>query len=72
MAGRMKIYLRNCLRELLGQSVDELLQARYQKFRRMGQYLENGATEQVFADSGNGHAAVGPHHRQQVAMAKPQ
>ena len=36
MANRLKIYLRNCLRELVDQPVDQLLEARYQKFRRMG------------------------------------
>ena len=40
MAARLKMYLVRCLRELSGQSVDELLAARYEKFRRMGVFLE--------------------------------
>ncbi|MBN1908508.1 MAG: hypothetical protein JW818_02105, partial [Pirellulales bacterium] len=40
MASRMKMYLRNQLRELVGKPIDELLEARYAKFRRMGQFLE--------------------------------
>ena len=43
MASRLKIYLRNCLRELVGQPVDQLLQRRYEKFRRMGVFLEGAA-----------------------------
>ena len=42
MASRLKIYLRNCLRELAAQPIDQLLEARYQKFRRMGEFLEGG------------------------------
>lgn len=40
MAGRLKTYLVRCLRELKTRSVDELLSARYAKFRKLGQYLE--------------------------------
>jgi acetyl-CoA carboxylase carboxyl transferase subunit alpha len=40
MASRLKIFLRNTLRELVDVPVDQLLQARYEKFRRMGQFLE--------------------------------
>jgi len=40
MASRMKIYLRNNLRELLAAPADQLLEGRYQKFRRMGVFLE--------------------------------
>jgi acetyl-CoA carboxylase carboxyl transferase subunit alpha len=40
MAGRLKIYLRNGLRELEAIPMDELIEARYQKFRRMGVFLE--------------------------------
>jgi acetyl-CoA carboxylase carboxyl transferase subunit alpha len=41
MAGRLKMYLIRTLRELQKLSTDELLTARYQKFRRMGQFLES-------------------------------
>ncbi len=45
MARRLKMYLLQALGELVDCPVDELLQARYEKFRRMGRFLENG-TEQ--------------------------
>jgi acetyl-CoA carboxylase carboxyl transferase subunit alpha len=41
MAGRMKLYLLKSLRELVGRPRDQLLEARYQKFRRMGVFLES-------------------------------
>ncbi len=78
MAARLKIHLRNCLRELVAQPVDQLLEARYQKFRRMGVFLEGPVAEHFFSDSGNGHAdgnghaAAGPHLRAGAALAKPQ
>src|SRR6478672_588002 len=40
MAARMKIYLLKCLRELVGIRPDQLVENRYEKFRRMGVYLE--------------------------------
>ena len=40
VAARLKMYLVKMLRELVGQPIDELLRARYAKFRRMGVYLE--------------------------------
>ncbi len=50
MAARLKMYLVRVLRELVDQPTDKLLSNRYEKFRRMGQFLEsNGAT--------NGHAS---------------
>jgi acetyl-CoA carboxylase carboxyl transferase subunit alpha len=42
-AMRVKQYLTRSLRELLGLSVDKLLDARYEKFRRMGVFLEDPA-----------------------------
>ena len=39
-AFRVKQYLVRSLRELLAQSLDELVQHRYEKFRRMGVFLE--------------------------------
>ncbi len=41
MASRLKLYLVKCLRELVGTPIDQLLAARYDKFRRMGAYLES-------------------------------
>jgi len=43
-AGRLKMFLRSNLRELVGLPVDELLERRYQRFRRMGVFLEHAAT----------------------------
>ncbi len=40
MATRLKIFLRNQLRELVDKPVDQLLEDRYQRFRRMGAFLE--------------------------------
>ena len=40
MAARMKMYLLKCLREVVGTRTDQLIDKRYQKFRRMGVYLE--------------------------------
>jgi acetyl-CoA carboxylase carboxyl transferase subunit alpha len=40
-AGRLKMYLTKSLRELQKLSVDSLLQNRYEKFRRMGVFLES-------------------------------
>ena len=39
-ASRLKIYLRSQLRELTAMPTDELVEARYQRFRRMGVFLE--------------------------------
>jgi acetyl-CoA carboxylase carboxyl transferase subunit alpha len=40
MASRMKMFLRNQLRQLVDIPIDELLEARYQRFRRLGRFLE--------------------------------
>lgn len=42
MATRLKTYLSNTLAELECQDLDALLDERYEKFRRMGQFLEVG------------------------------
>lgn len=42
MATRLKTYLSNTLDELECQDLDQLLEARYEKFRQMGQFLEVG------------------------------
>ncbi len=41
MASRLKMYLIKTLRELVSKPVDELLNERYAKFRRMGVFLES-------------------------------
>jgi acetyl-CoA carboxylase carboxyl transferase subunit alpha len=40
MAARVKIFLVKTLRELLATPIEQLLEARYEKFRRMGVFLE--------------------------------
>jgi acetyl-CoA carboxylase carboxyl transferase subunit alpha len=40
MAMRLKTYLGRTLRELVGRPIDELLTDRYEKFRRMGTFLD--------------------------------
>lgn len=52
MATYLKLALRNYLRELVSIPIDRLLEARYQKFRRMGAYLEAGQMHgKLLADS---------------------
>jgi acetyl-CoA carboxylase carboxyl transferase subunit alpha len=53
MAARLKMYLVRTLRELVDQPTDKLLAARYEKFRRMGQFIDPDAT----AGPTNGHAS---------------
>ncbi len=43
MASALKLHLRSRLRELKGRPIDELLEHRYQKFRRMGVFLESAS-----------------------------
>jgi acetyl-CoA carboxylase carboxyl transferase subunit alpha len=45
MAARMKMYLVKCLKELVGQKPDVLVDKRYNKFRQMGVYLEGAVVE---------------------------
>ena len=45
MGNTLKTYLLRYLRELRGLSVEELLEKRYQKFRRMGQFDEGLVAE---------------------------
>src|SRR6476620_2054704 len=40
MAARMKMYLVKCLRDLVGTRGDVLVEKRYEKFRRMGVFME--------------------------------
>ncbi|HEX5471477.1 MAG TPA: acetyl-CoA carboxylase carboxyl transferase subunit alpha, partial [Lacipirellulaceae bacterium] len=54
MAARLKMYLLKCLRELEGTPADQLLAARYEKFRRMGRFLEDASPT---PEPGNGKPA---------------
>jgi hypothetical protein len=42
MANRLKLTLRRSLGELMAKPVEELLKQRYQKFRRMGVFVDGG------------------------------
>jgi acetyl-CoA carboxylase carboxyl transferase subunit alpha len=42
-AARLKMYLVKTLRELIARPIDQVVDARYEKFRKMGQYLEGPA-----------------------------
>lgn len=42
MANRLKMFLVSSLRELQGRPRDQLIESRYEKFRRMGVFLESG------------------------------
>lgn len=44
MAARLKMFLTRTLRELVGQPMNQLLESRYQKFRKIGVFLEEPAT----------------------------
>jgi acetyl-CoA carboxylase carboxyl transferase subunit alpha len=44
MASRLKLYLTKTLRELSGLSGGQLVESRYEKFRRMGKFLEDPAS----------------------------
>jgi len=52
MATRLKMYLLKCLRELVDMPTEKLLESRYEKFRRMGRFLEGDAAGA--APPGNG------------------
>ncbi len=73
MASRLKMYLRSKLRELTAIDAGQLVEQRYQKFRRMGVFLErldeqvqhDGAADasaltdsQVERPDGNGRASA--------------
>jgi acetyl-CoA carboxylase carboxyl transferase subunit alpha len=57
MATRLKMYFLKSLRELVGMPTDKLLAARYEKFRRMGQYLEGDSDT---PSTSNGKAPSSP------------
>lgn len=63
MGGRLKTYLLRVLRELVGQPVPSLLDRRYEKFRRMGMYLEGG--------TGVGNPLPAPHHATDQVTSGP-
>jgi acetyl-CoA carboxylase carboxyl transferase subunit alpha len=42
MGSRLKLFLRSTLRDLTSRPIDQLVEERYQKFRRMGMFFEGG------------------------------
>lgn len=54
MVGRLKTYLRTKLREFSGVPIDRIVAERYQKFRKMGVFLEGAASDV-------GEQALAPH-----------
>jgi len=46
-AARLKMYLTQTLGELVDQPIDELLDARYKKFRRMGVFIDSSVEQDV-------------------------
>ncbi len=52
MAARLKLYLVRTLRELLATPPDKLLADRYEKFRRMGVFLEAPAAAETGLGAG--------------------
>ena len=65
MANRLKIFFRSALRELIEQPIDQLLEARYQKFRRMGVFLEGSISP---VESANGDGSASSLHRPSEAV----
>ena len=66
MASRLKIYLLKCLRELVGMPIEQLLDNRYAKFRKMGVFLERildgGRGDPDSASGPSAGGAPGPHY----------
>ena len=56
MASRMKFYLIRCLRELVGTAPDVLVERRYDKFRRMGVFLEQAVDQSAPGATGSASA----------------
>jgi len=73
MATRLKMYLRAALRELMHTPPAELLEARYQKFRRIGVFFERNETGQwVLVQNGRRELAPqGPPGQQPILPSQP-
>jgi acetyl-CoA carboxylase carboxyl transferase subunit alpha len=70
MASRLKFYLRSTLRGLVGKPIGQLLQQRYEKFRRMGVFLEPAATDTAQPD-GQPRPVAGTPHCQPAIEPQP-
>lgn len=69
MAARLKLYLRSTLRELIGLPNQQLLESRYQKFRRMGVFLEGASAKST---QHNGQAKTATRSKSPAASSEPQ
>jgi len=58
MASKLKLHLRGKLRELVGRPIDQLLQQRYDKFRRIGVFLETAQAPQQHSTAEDQHPKV--------------
>lgn len=54
MAARIQMYLHRTLRELVAQPIGQLLEARYARFRKLGEYLETAPAEALSEDQADG------------------
>ncbi len=72
-ASRLKMFLRNTLRELTGRPVRELLEERYQKFRRMGVFFERAEAgdQWIAVHNGRREPSANGHPRQSLAAPSP-
>jgi acetyl-CoA carboxylase carboxyl transferase subunit alpha len=74
-AARLKIYLQKTIRELVGIEIDSLLQSRYEKFRRMGVFLEsppaNSSVRPPHLETASGSASDAADAVAQTAAAGP-
>ncbi|HID78562.1 MAG TPA: acetyl-CoA carboxylase carboxyltransferase subunit alpha [Planctomycetaceae bacterium] len=72
MASRVKLYLRNTLRQLVAIHTPRLLEARYQRFRKMGVFLEGGrAVLDEMGEPAESDPPAGPHRRPAAAPVDP-
>jgi acetyl-CoA carboxylase carboxyl transferase subunit alpha len=70
MANRLKTYLRGTLRELSAKSPADLVQGRYEKFRKMGIFFENPPTQPADASPGS-HPIRPPHQATAASENEP-
>ncbi len=71
MASRLKLFLRNNLRELCANPLDQLVENRYQKFRRMGVFLERAGAAGPALDDKPADSPLSPPANGNGAAAEP-
>jgi hypothetical protein len=67
MANRLKAYLRGTLRELCALPTTKLVEGRYEKFRRMGIFLEAPA-EPAAVGAPDAHSIRPPHQPPETSI----